>query len=109
VTKEKIERAKLVGTWTFVKSDSRNPPPEGASIKVTFSKDGKMTMAIVHMGKELTASGTYSVKGDKLTTVVKGPDNKEVTTTMTIKELTDKRFVTIETKKSSTETTEFKK
>ena len=42
--KPKIDKAKLIGTWTFVKTDSKKAPPEGADIKVRFTKDGKLNV-----------------------------------------------------------------
>jgi uncharacterized protein (TIGR03066 family) len=107
--KDKIDKDKLVGTWTFVKTTSKDVPPEGAVIKVTFTKDGKMTLTATFMGKTNKQEGTWTIKGDQLTTVQKGPGGKEKKETMTVKELTDKKFVTAEKEGDKTVSTEFKK
>jgi uncharacterized protein (TIGR03066 family) len=78
-------------------------------IKVTFVKDGKMNIAMTFMGKTNKLEGTWTLKGDQLTTVQKGPGGKEKKETMTIKELTDKKFVTAEKEGDKTVSTEFKK
>lgn len=108
---KKIDKAKLVGTWTFVKTTSKEALPPGASMKVSFTKDGKMTLAIGIKDKEFKVNGTYSIKGNKLTTTLKSPDgSKEKTETSTIKELTDKKLVMEEKGKGGdNESTEFKK
>jgi uncharacterized protein (TIGR03066 family) len=107
--KAKIDKNKLVGTWTFVKTDDPKPPPSDAVIKVTFTKDGKISILFKVKDMEHKQSGTWSVKGDQLTTVLKGPGDKEEKDTVTIAELTDKKLVTKEKKKGKTITTEFKK
>lgn len=107
--KTKIDKAKLVGTWTFVKTDSEKAPPPETVIKVEFTKDGKITLTQTVKDKTATVKGTYSVAGDQLTTLLKYDGEKDVKEVMTIKELTDKKFVTTEKKDGKLETTEFKK
>jgi len=109
--KGKIDKSKLVGTWKMTKTDSDDPPPREASITVEFTKDGKVVVVFGLMCKELKMNGTYKIEGDKLSTTMKSlKDNKDKTDTMTIKELTAKKLVTVEKKKGDkTETTEFEK
>jgi uncharacterized protein (TIGR03066 family) len=107
--KGKIDKAKLVGTWTLVKTTSKFAPPEGAVVKVTFTKDGKITMSMKAGDKAEKREGTYTVKGDQLLAAWKGPGDKETKETMTIKELTARKFVTDEKEGDRTVTTEFKK
>jgi uncharacterized protein (TIGR03066 family) len=107
--KSKIDKAKLVGTWTFVKTTSKQAPPAEAVIKVEFTTDGKFNMSFTVGDKSHKGTGTYKVEGNQLTTVMKGPDNKEKKDTVTIKELTDKKFVTEEKEGGKTVTSEFKK
>jgi len=109
--KDKIDKSKLVGTWKLTKTDSPKPPPKDATITVEFTKDGKVTVAFSIKDKELgKLTGTYKVEGDKLSTTMKDPqDDKEKTDVVTIKELTDKKFVTTEKKGDKLETTEFEK
>jgi len=107
---KKIDKAKLVGTWTFVKSsDPKAAPPPGSEAKVEFTKDGKVNMSIKIMDKTLKMSGTYKLKGDQLSVTMKNPKGEEKTETDTIKELTDKKLVMSEKKGDKTITTEFKK
>jgi len=106
--KGKVDKAKLVGTWTFVKTDSEKAPPEGATITFEFTKDGKLNVAFKVMDSEFKVGGTYKVDGDKLEFALK-MGNKENKETMTIKELTDKKLVWVSKKGDKTETTEFKK
>jgi len=108
--KAKIDKTKLIGTWTFVKSsDPKAAPPEGATAKVEFTKDGKVNMSFTVKDKTFKTSGTYTLKGDQLSVTMKGKDGKEKTETDTIKELTAKKLVMVEKKGDKTITTEFKK
>jgi uncharacterized protein (TIGR03066 family) len=106
--KGKIDKAKLVGTWTFVKSDSDKPIPEGLTLKIEFTKDGKFSFIANFKDKESKSDGTYTVDGDKLNTVMKRKD-KESKDVLTIKELTDKKLVVSKKEGDKTETMEFKK
>jgi len=107
--KARIDKAKLVGTWTYVKTTGKKGPPKGADMKVHFSKDGKLTLSLKHEDKSLKMSGTYSVKGDQMTTVLEGPGGKDMKDTVTISTLTDKKLVTTEDEEGKKVTTEFKK
>ena len=107
--KTKIDKSKLIGTWTLVKTNSKNTPPEGADIKVEFTKDGKLNLSIKVEEKSVKINGTYTIKGDQMTTVMKGPGGKEKKETVTITELTAKKFVTSEDEDGKKVTTEFKK
>jgi len=106
--KGKVDKAKLVGKWTFVKTDAEKGPPEGVTIKLEFVKDGKYTFSYTAKEKENKVEGTYTVEGDQLTTVMKRGD-KESKNVRTIKELTDKKLVLVSKRGDKTETTEFKK
>jgi len=109
---DKIDKDKLVGTWTLVKTSGK-ALPAGASLTVTFTKDGKFTLTgkgkIKDEVKESKLSGTYKVDGNKVVVTLKAGD-KEKSETRTVKELTDKKLV-VERKndKGETETVEFKK
>jgi uncharacterized protein (TIGR03066 family) len=107
--KDKIDKDKLVGTWTFVKTSAEKGPPEGAEIKATFTKDGKMTTTMKIKDKSQKHEGTWTVKGDQLTTVSKGPGGKEQKETLTIKELTDKKLVIEEKRSGKAVASEWKK
>jgi uncharacterized protein (TIGR03066 family) len=104
----KIEKDKLIGVWTYVKTDAKDAPPEG-SVKVEFTKDGKLTVTSTVKDKDVKLSGAYKLDGDKLTITLKGPKDKEKTETSTITELTDKKLVIADKKGDKTETTELKK
>jgi len=107
--KSKIDKAKLVGTWTYVKSSEKDGTlPAGIVLKVEFAKDGKLNVSFTVKDKEQKQSGTYTLKGDQLTTVTKRGD-KERKETATITELTDKKLVISAKKGDKTETREFKK
>jgi len=107
--KARIDKAKLIGTWTYVKTSSKKAPPEGIDMKVEFTKDGKLNLSMKLDDKSRKMSGTYKVEGDQLTSVLKGPGGKEKTETVTISELTAKKLVTTEDEDGKKVTTEFKK
>jgi uncharacterized protein (TIGR03066 family) len=107
--KAKIDKAKLIGTWTYVKTTSAKAPPEGAEMKVEFTKDGKLNVSMKLEDKSRKLSGTYKVDGDQLTSVLKGPSGKDKKETVTISELTAKKLVTTEDEDGKKVTTEFKK
>jgi uncharacterized protein (TIGR03066 family) len=114
--KGKIDKAKLIGTWTFVKTTSKRTPPPGVTIKLEFTKDGKLNVTHSAEGKTAKATGTYTLKGDQLTTEMTSTEavgGKPVTRrrkqTVTITELTDKRLVAVGKEEGKKVTTEFKK
>jgi uncharacterized protein (TIGR03066 family) len=86
---EKKNADKLVGTW--VVSKSKNIPP-GATLE--FTRDGKLKVMVKVEGNTINAEGTYKVEGSTFTATVRGPDGKEKTEKIKIKELTDKKLVT---------------
>lgn len=86
-------KAKIVGTWKLTKAGTDLPP----DAVLVFSKDGKLKITAKVKDKEFTVNYTYAVKGDNLTVVTKA-GGKEVKETMTIKTLTDKKFVTVDDK-----------
>jgi len=108
---DKSVQSKLVGTWKSVKIDSPKPPPKDVTITVEFTKDGKVTVAFSIKDKELgKLTGTYKANSESLTTTMKDPNDDTVrTVTVTIKELTEKKFVTIEKTGDKTQTIEFEK
>ncbi len=107
----KIDKDKLVGTWTLAKTTATgaDAPPPGAVIKLTFTRGGKVTAAMTVKDKTQQQEGSYTVKGDQLTTALKGPGGREHKDTVTIKELTGTKLVVSETRGGKTITTEFKK
>jgi len=108
--KAKIDKDKLVGTWTLVKTSFVKDLPEGFELTVEFTKDGKVNTTMKVGGKSRMESGTYTVKGDQMTTVRKdksGKDKKEETVTLSV--LTEKKLVTTAEEGGKKVTTEFKK
>lgn len=86
---KKFDSAKLVGTWEVTKG-----MPKGAIIEMT--KDGKMTFTADLGGKELKLEGSYKLDGEKLALTIKTPDGMEIAESLTIKELTDDKLVTLD-------------
>ena len=101
---DKDNKAKIVGTWSLVKTDAKDAPPPGTLVE--FTKDGKLKITVEVGEKKLTLEGTYSVEGDTLKTTIKTPDGKESSDTDTITKLTDKEL-SLKDKKG--EKSEFKK
>lgn len=87
--KRASNKDKLVGTWEVTKS--KDAPP-GATLE--FTKDGKVKMTAMVEGKSMTMESTYTVDGDKITNVTKGPDGKEKKEIATITKLTDTELIT---------------
>jgi uncharacterized protein (TIGR03066 family) len=94
--KDKTNKEKIVGTWVLEKPEKPKNLPSGAVIE--FTKDGKVKVGGAIGGRAVSAEGTYSVDGDKLTTASKDPDGKEHSETDTITKLTDKELVIKESK-----------
>jgi uncharacterized protein (TIGR03066 family) len=88
--KKDDKAAKLLGTWEITKAES--PTGENTALRgvtLTFTKDGKLVLAQKNFeGTEFKFEGTYKVEGDKLTYEVK-LFNEDVSSTETIKKLTD--------------------
>lgn len=98
---KKIDDKKIVGKWELTKSSDEGAP-KGAIVE--FTKDGKLTITIDFNGKKIELGGKYTVKGDKLTVTVVGPDGGEgKEQTDSIKELTDDKLVIEDSKKKETE------
>jgi uncharacterized protein (TIGR03066 family) len=76
----------ILGTWEVTKGDL----PAGSTLE--FTEDGKLWITLKADGQSLTVERTYKLKGDKLTTTGKGPDD-EANSTNTIKTLTDKELI----------------
>jgi uncharacterized protein (TIGR03066 family) len=66
---------KLIGTWVRVKGGGGTP---GSSMEL--AKDGKIICRPIFDGKQAKFEGTYAVKGDAITIVMKidGREGKEV-------------------------------
>ncbi len=79
---------KLIGVWKVSKSEGS---PPGATIE--FTKDGKIKLRAEVKGKVLEASGTYTVKGQTITSKITH-EGKTMTETAKIKKLTEKLLVT---------------
>ena len=77
---DKDTAAKLVGKWEITKADDE--PLVGATL--TFTKDGKFTIAIKVDDKEMKVEGTYKIENGKLVTESGGMSDTD-----TIKKLTD--------------------
>jgi uncharacterized protein (TIGR03066 family) len=97
-----VNKDKIVGTWQVTKSAGGLP---GEAV-LLFSKDGKLkiTISVPVKSKDnkktsqtVTIEGTYRVEGDKLTIALK-QGAKESKETMTIKNLTDKKLVTVDSR-----------
>jgi len=78
---------KIVGKWEVTKSGSDVPV---GSI-VTFSKDGKINVAVKLNDKDESIDGTYKVEKDKLTVKLKVAD-QTIEETLTLQKLTDKEL-----------------
>jgi uncharacterized protein (TIGR03066 family) len=107
--KGKVDKGKLVGTWTFVKTTAEKGPPPDLVLKVEFTRDGKFNVSHTLKDKTHKSTGSYKVEGNQLTTVLKGPNDKESKHTVTVKELTDKKLVTENKEGGKPVTSEFKK
>jgi uncharacterized protein (TIGR03066 family) len=106
--KPRIDKNKLVGTWTLEKvTVDSTATAVKIEVKLEFTKDCKVTVS--YKGKEKTSkvSGTYSLKGDQLTTVMKGDKERKETGTITV--LTDKKLVITAKGDDKTIVREFKK
>ncbi|MBN9117639.1 MAG: TIGR03066 family protein [Planctomycetes bacterium] len=84
---EPIDAKKLVGKW------EPKEKPKDASVTIEFTKDGKVTVAVVADDKGSKFEGTYKVDGNKLTVAMK-TSGKEDTQTRTVIKLTDTELVT---------------
>jgi uncharacterized protein (TIGR03066 family) len=84
-------KTKIVGVWEVTKGDA----PPGATLE--FTKDGKLKMMAKLKDQTLSMEGTYKIDGDKMSVTLKLGD-KEKTEALTIKTLTDKVLVTVDSK-----------
>ena len=100
---EKKNAEKIVGTW--VVSKSKEIPP-GTTLE--FTKDGKVKVMVKVGEMTINVEGTYKVEGNSFKITTKGPDGKDKTETVKIKELTDKKLVTENEKKETDEFTKKK-
>lgn len=85
---------KLLGAWTVVKMDGKEPPKD-FEIAVEFMKEGKMKMTMSFGGKSDSQEGTYKVEGDKIISTKKGGDK---TDTIIIKTLTADKLIVVDDK-----------
>lgn len=90
------EPDQLVGVWKLSRTESKLP--KDATAILTFEKNGQMMMNIEIPSQmvKVNLPGKWSLNGDELTVVQKAPDGKENKETMTIKELTATRLVTLD-------------
>jgi uncharacterized protein (TIGR03066 family) len=88
----------IVGSWQMVTGSSIHVPA-GATIIVTFDKDGKVTAKSSFMGQQVSRSGTYQVDGKKLLAKMEG--DKEDTDT--IKTLDAKKLILVDSKGTESE------
>jgi uncharacterized protein (TIGR03066 family) len=94
--KSKIDKAKLIGTWTLVKTDSKEKPPPGAMITMEFNKNGTFKRTVTTKDKTQMSSGTYTwgtIKENKLYTLTYLSPHVGRQDEFTVKELTDKKLV----------------
>jgi uncharacterized protein (TIGR03066 family) len=84
---KKLSKEKLVGAWICTEGKGI----EGATI--SFTKDGKGTVAFKADGKEVKEDFKFEIDGDTVKVTSKGPDGKDETTPYKIKTLTDKEMV----------------
>jgi uncharacterized protein (TIGR03066 family) len=91
--KKDSNKEKIVGTWLLVKSETETPP----EATMEFTKDGKMKVSFKIGEKTVSVDGTYEIDGDKINVAMKVGD-KEKKDTGTIKTLTDKTLVIVDTK-----------
>jgi uncharacterized protein (TIGR03066 family) len=93
---EKAEdnKDKIVGIWEVVKSETGSAKGDTA----TFTKDGKLKLTATQIG--FTVEFTYTVEGDKIKRALKGSKAGD---TMTIRELTATRLVTVDGLRKTTE------
>jgi uncharacterized protein (TIGR03066 family) len=82
---------KIIGTWAVTKSEEAAP---GTTLE--FTKEGKLKLTLTVGGKPIFLEGSYKVEGDSIKVSLKGPGGKEKTETVKIKELTDKKLVTVD-------------
>lgn len=85
--KDKVDVKKLMGKWE---------PKEG-KVVIEFADKGKLIITADEGGKSEKFEGTYKLDGNKLSIAITiaGSDQKE---TLTVKELTDEKLVTRDSK-----------
>jgi uncharacterized protein (TIGR03066 family) len=88
---EKGDLAKmLVGKWEITKAEEGTVP---VGAMVTFTKDGKCTVAVKVGDKEETMEGKYKTEPHKFIVTFKQGD-QEKTHTITVTKITDKEMTT---------------
>jgi uncharacterized protein (TIGR03066 family) len=98
---KKDYKDKIVGSWVITKKDADTP--EGLTIE--FTKDSKLVVTIKMGDQAFSLNGSYTLEGEKLNVKLKfGEEEKDEK--LTIKELTDDKLVTTDSKGK---TEEFKK
>jgi uncharacterized protein (TIGR03066 family) len=80
-----IDAKQLVGKWALKR--------DAGKTVIEFTKDGKVTVAMVVNDMEMKLEGTYKLDGKKLIISVKAGE-KEVERTRTIFDLTDTELIT---------------
>lgn len=95
--KPKTTAAKLVGTWELVKSSNGNP--DGVTVYVEFTKEGKMSVKFTpkEKGAEArTLNGKYKLDGEKIDYTIDDGAGGTRGEILTIKKLTDDELVTVD-------------
>jgi uncharacterized protein (TIGR03066 family) len=105
--KTRIDKAKLVGTWTFVRPDDEKGPLADEA-KLLINRDGKIEMTMTFGEKSYEVKGTWKVDGDQLTITMKNSRGQKQET-VTITELTDKKLIIAQKNGGKTIRKEFKK
>src|SRR5262245_66326919 len=82
--KSKIDKNKLIGTWALEKTEKDIK----VGIKMEFTKDDKLNVTLTIGGNDIKVNGTYKLKGDKLTVIMK-EKRKEKQDYHKVRELTD--------------------
>ncbi len=85
----KSNRVMILGVWEVTKSDDGTPP----GTTVEFTRDAKIKIKTKVLDETLEISGTYKLEGDKVTVLIKAPDDDESIDTLTITKLTDKELI----------------
>ena len=91
---------KLVGVWHTTKEDGK-AIPEDSVIVLEFTADGKYsTKHVSDTGAAFRQKGTYTVKDESLTLTDKSGD-KEISFTVSIKKLTAKELLLVESSRKA--------
>ncbi len=79
----------LIGKWEAVKVEEGSHITKGALVE--FTADGTFSLSFKKDGNDISFSGTYTIDGDTVTTIVK-LNGKEKAGKATIKKLTQTQY-----------------